>query len=87
MMCICAPGDGGRPQTRGCPRPRRALVEGSVETPAVPNNYVEPWFLEELRRNGDISSSGYQLSCVALFITLWLYMEQVGYWTHLYSLE
>lgn len=55
-----------------------------------PDNYVDRRFLEELRRNEGIRQYcywavvkeagfvGQQLSCVAIFITLWLYMEQVG---------
>lgn len=54
-----------------------------------PDNYVDRRFLEELRRNEGIRQYRYwavvkeagfvgqQLSCVAIFITLWLYMEQV----------
>lgn len=54
-----------------------------------PDNYVDKRFLEELRRNEGIRQYRYlavvkeagfvgqQLSCVAIFITLWLYMEQV----------
>lgn len=54
-----------------------------------PDNYVDERFLEELRRNEGIRQYHYwavvkeagfvgqQLSCVAIFITLWLYMEQV----------
>lgn len=54
-----------------------------------PDNYVDQRFLEELRRNVGIRQYSYwavvkeagfvgqQLSCVAIFITLWLYMEQV----------
>lgn len=54
-----------------------------------PDNYVDRRFLEELRRNegirqyrywGVVKEAGFvgqQLSCVAIFITLWLYMEQV----------
>lgn len=53
-----------------------------------PDNYVDQRFLEELRRNEGIRQYRYwpvvreaglvaqQLSCVALFITIWLYMEQ-----------
>ncbi|XP_034036312.1 phosphatidylinositol N-acetylglucosaminyltransferase subunit C-like [Thalassophryne amazonica] len=53
-----------------------------------PDNYVDQRFLEELRRNEGIRQYHYwavvkeagfvgqQLSCVAIFITLWLYMEQ-----------
>ncbi|XP_072294452.1 phosphatidylinositol N-acetylglucosaminyltransferase subunit C [Eucyclogobius newberryi] len=53
-----------------------------------PDNYVGQRFLEELRRNEGLhqyhywtvvkeaSIVGQQLSCVAIFITLWLYMEQ-----------
>lgn len=55
-----------------------------------PDNYVDRRFLEELRRNEGIRQYRYwavvkeagfvgqQLSCVAIFITLWLYMEQVN---------
>lgn len=57
-----------------------------------PDNYVDQRFLEELRRNVGIRQYRYwavvreagfvgqQLSCVAIFITLWLYMEQVTLW-------
>ncbi|CAF95197.1 unnamed protein product [Tetraodon nigroviridis] len=53
-----------------------------------PDNYVDRRFLAELRRNEGIRQYRYwavvkeagfvgqQLSCVAVFITLWLYMEQ-----------
>eukprot|EP00066_Takifugu_rubripes_P008069 XP_003974010.1 PREDICTED: phosphatidylinositol N-acetylglucosaminyltransferase subunit C [Takifugu rubripes] len=53
-----------------------------------PDNYVDRRFLEELRRNEGIRQYRYwavvkeagfvgqQLSSVAIFITLWLYMEQ-----------
>ncbi|KAM4629105.1 phosphatidylinositol N-acetylglucosaminyltransferase subunit C [Polymixia lowei] len=53
-----------------------------------PDNYVDQRFLEELRRNEGIRQYRYwavvkeavlvgqQLSCVAIFIALWLYMEQ-----------
>ncbi|KAK7889326.1 hypothetical protein WMY93_024886 [Mugilogobius chulae] len=58
------------------------------ERQPFPDNYVDQRFLEELRRNEGLhqyhywavvkeaSIVGQQLSCVALFITLWLYMEQ-----------
>lgn len=59
------------------------------ERQPFPDNYVDQRFLEELRRNVGIRQYRYwavareagfvgqQLSCVAIFITLWLYMEQV----------
>lgn len=59
------------------------------EPQPFPDNYVDQRFLEELRRNEGIRQYRYwavvkeagfvgqQLSCVAIFITLWLYMEQV----------
>ncbi|XP_028300369.1 phosphatidylinositol N-acetylglucosaminyltransferase subunit C [Gouania willdenowi] len=58
------------------------------EPQPFPDNYVDQRFLEELRRNEGIRQyhywavvreAGYvgqQVSCVAVFITLWLYMEQ-----------
>lgn len=58
------------------------------ERQPFPDNYVDQRFLEELRRNEGIRQYrfwavvkeaglvGQQLSCVAIFITLWLYMEQ-----------
>ncbi|XP_041861466.1 phosphatidylinositol N-acetylglucosaminyltransferase subunit C [Melanotaenia boesemani] len=58
------------------------------ERQPFPDNYVDQRFLEELRRNEGIrvyrywavvkeaGFVGQQLSCVAIFITLWLYMEQ-----------
>uniref|UniRef100_A0A1A8RZD8 Phosphatidylinositol glycan, class C n=1 Tax=Nothobranchius rachovii TaxID=451742 RepID=A0A1A8RZD8_9TELE len=58
------------------------------ERQPFPDNYVDQRFLEELRRNEGIrqyrywavvkeaSLVGQQLSCVAIFITFWLYMEQ-----------
>ncbi|XP_054646852.1 phosphatidylinositol N-acetylglucosaminyltransferase subunit C isoform X1 [Dunckerocampus dactyliophorus] len=58
------------------------------ERQPYPDNYVDRRFLEELRRNEGIRQYQYwavvreaalvgqQLSCVAIFITLWLYMEQ-----------
>lgn len=58
------------------------------ERQPFPDNYVDQRFLEELRRNVGIRQYRYwavareagfvgqQLSCVAIFITLWLYMEQ-----------
>ncbi|XP_061894852.1 phosphatidylinositol N-acetylglucosaminyltransferase subunit C [Entelurus aequoreus] len=58
------------------------------ERQPYPDNYVDRRFLEELRRNEGIRQYRYwavvreaglvaqQLSCVAIFITLWLYMEQ-----------
>lgn len=59
------------------------------ERQPYPDNYVDQRFLEELRRNEGIRQYPYwamvreagfvgqQVSCVAIFITLWLYMEQV----------
>lgn len=58
------------------------------ERQPFPDNYVDQRFLEELRRNVGIRQYRYwtvvreagfvgqQLSCVTIFITLWLYMEQ-----------
>ncbi|KAG7259204.1 hypothetical protein CRUP_016084 [Coryphaenoides rupestris] len=58
------------------------------ERQPFPDNYVDDRFLEELRRNEGIRQYRYwavvreaglvgqQLSCVAIFITLWLYMEE-----------
>ncbi|XP_077440191.1 phosphatidylinositol N-acetylglucosaminyltransferase subunit C [Vanacampus margaritifer] len=58
------------------------------ERQPYPDNYVDRRFLEELRRNEGLRQYrfwavvreaglvGQQLSCVAIFITLWLYMEQ-----------
>ncbi|KAM9761480.1 phosphatidylinositol N-acetylglucosaminyltransferase subunit C isoform 1-T2 [Menidia menidia] len=58
------------------------------ERQSFPDNYVDQRFLEELRRNEGIRHYRYwavvkeagfvgqQLSCVAIFITFWLYMEQ-----------
>ncbi|XP_041648230.1 phosphatidylinositol N-acetylglucosaminyltransferase subunit C [Cheilinus undulatus] len=58
------------------------------ERQPFPDNYVDRRFLEELRRNEGIRQYRYwavvkeagfvgqQLSCVAIFISLWLYMEQ-----------
>jgi len=60
------------------------------ERQPFPDNYVGDRFLGELRRNEGIRQYRYwavvreaglvgqQLSCVAIFITLWLYMEEVG---------
>ncbi|KAK2863925.1 hypothetical protein Q7C36_003079 [Tachysurus vachellii] len=58
------------------------------ERQAFPDNYVASCFHEELRRNIRVHQYSYwavvreaglvsqQLSCVALFLTLWSYMEQ-----------
>ncbi|XP_068174542.1 phosphatidylinositol N-acetylglucosaminyltransferase subunit C [Antennarius striatus] len=58
------------------------------EPQPYPDNYVDQRFLEELRRNEGIRQYRYwpvvkeagfvgqQLSCVAIFITVWLYLEQ-----------
>ncbi|XP_061682308.1 phosphatidylinositol N-acetylglucosaminyltransferase subunit C isoform X3 [Syngnathoides biaculeatus] len=58
------------------------------ERQPYPDNYVDRRFLEELRRNEGLRQYRYwavvqeaglvgeQLSCVAIFITLWLYMEE-----------
>uniref|UniRef100_A0A3P8XN19 Phosphatidylinositol glycan anchor biosynthesis, class C n=1 Tax=Esox lucius TaxID=8010 RepID=A0A3P8XN19_ESOLU len=58
------------------------------ERQPFPDNYVDHRFLEELRRNEGLRQYRYwavvreaglvaqQISCVALFLTLWLYMEQ-----------
>ncbi|CAB1426945.1 unnamed protein product [Pleuronectes platessa] len=58
------------------------------ERQPFPDNYVDQRFLEELRRNEGLrhyhywavvkeaGCVGQQLSCVAIFITLWLYMEK-----------
>lgn len=59
------------------------------EPQPYPDNYVDDHFLEELRRNEGIRQYRYwavvkeagfvgqQMSSVAIFLTLWLYMEQV----------
>ncbi|XP_077572795.1 phosphatidylinositol N-acetylglucosaminyltransferase subunit C [Stigmatopora nigra] len=58
------------------------------ERQSYPDNYVDHRFLGELRRNEGIRQYRYwavvreavlvgqQLSCVAIFVTLWLYMEE-----------
>nr|XP_061794889.1 phosphatidylinositol N-acetylglucosaminyltransferase subunit C-like [Nerophis lumbriciformis] len=58
------------------------------ERQPFPDNYVNHCFMEELRRNKGLRQYRYwavvreaglvgqQLSCVAIFITLWLYMEE-----------
>ncbi|KAJ7986565.1 hypothetical protein DPEC_G00341190 [Dallia pectoralis] len=58
------------------------------ERQPFPDNYVDRRFLEELRRNEGLHQYRYwavvreaglvaqQITCVALFLTLWLYMEQ-----------
>nr|XP_029542882.1 phosphatidylinositol N-acetylglucosaminyltransferase subunit C [Oncorhynchus nerka] len=58
------------------------------ERQPFPDNYVDRRFLEELRRNEGLRQYRYwavvqeaglvaqQISCVAFFLTLWLYMEQ-----------
>ncbi|XP_076008906.1 phosphatidylinositol N-acetylglucosaminyltransferase subunit C [Genypterus blacodes] len=58
------------------------------ERQPFPDNYVDQRFLEELRRNEGLRQYHYwpvvreagfvgqQVSCVAIFITLWLYMEE-----------
>ncbi|CAB1334824.1 unnamed protein product [Coregonus sp. 'balchen'] len=58
------------------------------ERQPFPDNYVDRRFLEELRRNEGLRQYRYwavvweaglvsqQITCVALFLTLWLYMEQ-----------
>lgn len=70
----------------GQPVPWRKVL---WEHQPFPDNYVDRRFLEELRRNEGIRQYRYwavvkeagfvgqQLSSVAIFITLWLYMEQV----------
>uniref|UniRef100_A0A673WIB3 Uncharacterized protein n=1 Tax=Salmo trutta TaxID=8032 RepID=A0A673WIB3_SALTR len=63
---------------------------------SFPDNYVDHRFMEELRRNqGPISlwcgrqDWWHNISCVALFLTCWLYMEQVLYtpYRHVSSLN
>ncbi|KAK9519244.1 hypothetical protein VZT92_021985 [Zoarces viviparus] len=72
----------------GVPGPAVPWRKVLWECQAFPDNYVDQRFLEELRRNEGIRQYRYwavvreagfvgeQLSCVAIFITLWLYMEQ-----------
>lgn len=73
----------------GAPGPAVPWQKVLWERQPFPDNYVDERFLEELRRNEGIRQYHYwavvkeagfvgqQLSCVAIFITLWLYMEQV----------
>lgn len=73
----------------GAPGPTVPWRKVLWERQPFPDNYVDQRFLEELRRNEGIRQYcywavvkesgivGQQLSCVAIFITLWLYMEQV----------
>lgn len=83
-MCVVrVMGPDGAP---GQPVPWRKVL---WEHQPFPDNYVDRRFLEELRRNEGIRQYRYwtvvkeagfvgqQLSCVAIFITLWLSMEQV----------
>lgn len=75
----------------GAPGPTVPWRKVLWERQSFPDNYVDQRFLEELRRNEGIRQYRYwavvkeagfvgqQLSCVALFISLWLYMEQVGH--------
>ncbi|XP_074523613.1 phosphatidylinositol N-acetylglucosaminyltransferase subunit C [Halichoeres trimaculatus] len=72
----------------GAPGPTVPWRKVLWERQPFPDNYVDQRFLEELRRNEGIRQYRYwavvkeagfvgqQLSCVALFISLWLYMEQ-----------
>lgn len=72
----------------GAPGPAVPWRKVLWECQPFPDNYVDQRFLEELRRNEGIRQYRYwavvkeagfvgqQLSCVAIFITLWLYMEQ-----------
>ncbi|XP_068449110.1 phosphatidylinositol N-acetylglucosaminyltransferase subunit C [Clinocottus analis] len=72
----------------GAPGPAVPWRKVLWERQPFPDNYVDQRFLEELRRNEGIRQYRYwavvreagfvgeQLSCVAIFITLWLYMEQ-----------
>lgn len=58
------------------------------ERQPFPDNYVDPRFLEDLKRNVGVRQYQYwnvvreaclvsqQVSCVSLFVTLWFYMEQ-----------
>lgn len=76
----------------GAPGPAVPWRKVLWERQPFPDNYVDQRFLEELRRNEGIRQYRYwavvkeagfvgqQLSCVAIFITLWLYMEQVLLW-------
>lgn len=73
----------------GAPGPAVPWRKVLWERQPFPDNYVDQRFLEELRRNEGLRQYRYwavvkeagfvgqQLSCVAIFITLWLYMEQV----------
>uniref|UniRef100_A0AAZ3SG91 Phosphatidylinositol N-acetylglucosaminyltransferase subunit C n=1 Tax=Oncorhynchus tshawytscha TaxID=74940 RepID=A0AAZ3SG91_ONCTS len=73
------------PHTPGPAVPWRKVL---WERQPFPDNYVDRRFLEELRRNEGLRQYRYwavvqeaglvaqQISCVALFLTLWLYMEQ-----------
>ncbi|KAG7228848.1 hypothetical protein INR49_008626, partial [Caranx melampygus] len=72
----------------GAPSPAVPWRKVLWEHQPFPDNYVDQRFLEELRRNEGLQQYRYwavvkeagfvgqQLSCVAIFITLWLYMEQ-----------
>ncbi|XP_040895369.1 phosphatidylinositol N-acetylglucosaminyltransferase subunit C [Toxotes jaculatrix] len=72
----------------GAPGPAVPWRKVLWERQPFPDNYVDQRFLEELRRNEGLRQYRYwavvkeagfvgqQLSCVAIFITLWLYMEQ-----------
>lgn len=72
----------------GAPGPAVPWRKVLWERQPFPDNYVDQRFLEELRRNEGIRQYRYwavvkeagfvgqQLCCVAIFITLWLYMEQ-----------
>ncbi|KAM9385289.1 phosphatidylinositol N-acetylglucosaminyltransferase subunit C [Pholidichthys leucotaenia] len=72
----------------GAPGPAVPWRKVLWEHQPFPDNYVDQRFLEELRRNEGIRQYRYwavvkeagfvgqQLSCVAIFITLWIYMEQ-----------
>ncbi|KAM8889103.1 phosphatidylinositol N-acetylglucosaminyltransferase subunit C [Synchiropus picturatus] len=72
----------------GAPGPNVPWRKVLWERQPFPDNYVDQRFLEELRRNEGLRQYRYwavvkeagfvgqQLSCVAIFITIWLYMEQ-----------
>lgn len=86
VCCVCAVRVMGPDSVPGPAVPWRKVL---WERQPFPDNYVDQRFLEELRRNEGIRQYRYwavvkeagfvgqQLSCVAIFITLWLYMEQV----------
>lgn len=86
FSCLCVVRVMGPDSAPGPAVPWRKVL---WECQPFPDNYVDTRFLEELRRNEGIRQYRYwavvkeagfvgqQLSCVAIFITLWLYMEQV----------